>query len=63
MPKSRGRKPKKNRAPATAAPKKRLDNLNNMFRRLNNNGEAIEKRHECLFAGGLGCGPSFESVP
>ena len=29
MPKSRGRKPKKNRAPATAAPKKRLDNFNN----------------------------------
>src|SRR5437660_8368048 len=25
MPKSRGRKPKKHRAPATAAPKKRLD--------------------------------------
>jgi hypothetical protein len=29
MPKSRGRKPKKNRAPPTAAPKKRLDNFNN----------------------------------
>jgi len=29
MPKSRGRKPKKNRSPATAAPKKRLDNFNN----------------------------------
>src|SRR4051812_6714117 len=29
MPKSRGRKPKKNRPPATAAPKKRLDNFNN----------------------------------
>jgi hypothetical protein len=28
MPKSRGRKPKKNRAPVTAAPKKQLDNFN-----------------------------------
>jgi hypothetical protein len=28
MPKSRGRKPKKNRAPSTAAPKKRLDTFN-----------------------------------
>ena len=29
MPKSRGRKPKKNRAPATPAPAKRLNNFNN----------------------------------
>src|SRR6266576_1728319 len=28
MPKSRGRKPKKNRAPSTTAPKKRLDTFN-----------------------------------
>jgi hypothetical protein len=30
MPKSRGRKPKKNRAPTTAVPKKPSNNFNNM---------------------------------